>query len=614
MRIPAFNSAIGQYNKYNKTVAQNKNNTTVTPQNYTSIYASGNSAFVSFAGTHSLKQGIFSLDCTEKTGITSRVNDHVEYDKKTGAFTHQETDKNGKIISKYSYNPKTQEEEQFFYDNNGKATTIITTPSEQYTEKRNEGGQKYYTLIKKASGEFEEQVFEYNIGRKIVKSGDKYSSKTEVFDLKTGKPVTEGKLLLKKYKKGNVVYTINLITGQKLNESILDSKGDTIEYKEYSPKTGSVLYHNYRLRDGIHDIYYYDDALHTIKSEKITSNRGLYEKINNYDKFGNVTDSTAYEYYNSGEIKERTEFYTDDLNQIKNIEIHNEQNIEIQHFNKYKSYPYKIECFDENAFLYREVSLNESSGLPQKSVDYAEDGGYAVTGYKNGKQRQTDYYNKSKFNYKTVVYSASTGEVSEEYITDFYTRNKTYIQYSKTGDYKVFESVTREDGTKISEKRYYEDSDNVYSERTYFSDGSYIETIYDEYGNVESTKRHEKTKSHRTNFHYDSDFDFDSIFGTHSDKPSQKSDLEFLEEVNSKISSKHSEELAEEDWKRLADMVGIKDYRLLKGDKKTVFELVKKYHSDIREGQEITSQERERMDAIHLVLTSILNFIIRDKK
>ncbi len=535
-----------------------------------------NKSQVSFHGTNNMKNGIFTHDCSEKGIIKPLIKEHVEYNKSTGEFKHSQTDKYGNVISAYSYNPQTDTEIKTQTLSNGNIETITTTPAEIITEEKNPQRKEIYYLKKCTNGYFEERVTEYENQRQIINKGNDYNRRTEVIDLRTMQPVYRGALIYSQYTKDNVTYTENLLTGQIVKEEKYSDNGALQYLKEYSEDSQKLIRHKYAASKGYVDNEYYDNRFGSKKSETIESYDKTYKKVTKFDEYERITECTVYQGKTSGGKQSVTKLYPQDTTQIKERKIINGNETTIEYFDIYKKFPCKVKYYSDK-FLESEITYNKITGQIETQKDYEPNGNYAVYEYSQGELDIGRLYNKQGQEYQTQYYKS--GILTEEIVINLKNNHQTSYKYANDGKTLRSEEERDASGNPIESYTYYSDGQTVKTRRVYTTRDIYTETTYDKDGNVTGQKKYDNSRQRNNSYSYD--FDFSSIFTDYTDT---MTDEEFLEKMCVQLAndSQGQKSITEYQWKRFADIVGMKDYKAIKAsDKKAIRELYRMYHPDI---------------------------------
>ena len=530
---------------------------------------------VSFSGINDLKNGVFTHDCTEKNFGKPAVYEHIEYNKYTGEFKHYQTNKKGEMISEYSFNPQTNTERSTQTLSNGNISTKISSPFEEITNEKNKQGEEVYYLRKSKNGYFEERITEPNKSRRIIRKGNNYNCVTEVIDLTTMQPVYSGNLIYDTYKKNNVIYTKNLLTEQIVKEKQFASNGELIYSKQYSEVSKKLIKHTCRTKEGYMDIEYYDDSLNQIKKETFENHNKTLLTTTDYDKFGRVIKEIEYRKNADGKISSVTEFYPEDTSQIKSKKKINGKNETISFYKKYTKFPYKEEYYT-NGELNSEIFYDEFTGNINSEKTYEENGDYTIYQYQNGRPVQGNVYNQQGQEFATLRFSAKTGKLEEEINIDLDTGHRTKYRYAADG--KTLKDYFKTDyyGNPLEYYSYYPDGEKIKVHREYITNNIYIETTYDEAGNVKTQNKYDNSrKKAGGNYNSNCSRNYTSYTDTVDDET-------FLTKMNNEIARNGIKNISEYQWGRFAKIVGVEDYTLIKNyDKKTLRNLLKTYHPDV---------------------------------
>ncbi len=528
-------------------------------------------AQVSFGGTNKMGANYFTHDCSE---ILSGKNEHIDYNKEDGSFIHTVTARNGDLVKKEEFYPLEGREVITRVRRDGLKVTERRKNAGQTVTHFNQQGTEVYRSETDANGNTETKSVDFEKNRIVLISEKDGNYSAQVIDLRTKQPVTSGELIYdERYDEKKQEYSkVNILTNR-VEETKKYRDGELVSQKSYSPLTGEIT-EEVRFKPYVKVNYSAD---------------GHPQFITTLSEDEKIKD--IYELYQDGKTeKSHTKYILDGLNKRVRFKISyfpaTQLKKEITSYGdsgktveKYHRNPNVVEQryeYDKDDNLVKILNFDIFSQSVSGKTIFAEDGSYKEESYSpDGIKRGECFYTpnsrlsiKNEYdNYTGVLkYTTRYHEDGSYDVTRFDKSGKiakTVSIYTK--DKKLKETITLD---KTGQRPAYRE--------VYNQDGSYTLFEYDGFGNIKSTSEWNIDGSRKSSSAASSAFNSTTKL---RDRVSDED--KFLKKMSDIIARTSYAGVKNEDWQRLAKILGVNDKSdLLSMDKTTYRKLSRQYHPD----------------------------------
>ncbi len=599
--LPINNSSVYNAQKSEKKVQNTQNNVSVPILNNSLSEAIGRSQVVSFCGENKIEGSTFSHKCSEMFGD----REDISYNKNDGSFIHSVYSKNGELKKQEEFYPMIGRE-VITKVREGIKTVISKTASSVTVEKTDSTGEQIYFDYSSTDGNKKTVTTDFDKNRRIIMTEHNGISNIQVIDLKTGLPVTEGDIVLRRYlddKSGSYI-TENIITGKLVKVEKYRPNNKLSSLIEYSQETGRILRNlQYDERTGGYvDCMYRESG--TREALIKTSKNGRI--IDGY-KFANdgktETEHVVSEYGKNKDLQSET-VYIPGTDKISTYTEFEENGCKTYFYGKVNNVPKYAERYIDGR-LVEKFNFYQDGEIVKQSVKYNKNGSTEETFYdRSGMKQSSKKTDPDGFVYRYCEYNPSTETVRRVINIDKYTNDiKETIYNDYTGAVKRIK-LTSADGTVKEDTIFYQDGQTPKSKKVYHEDGSFTYTKYDEDGYSTGSSEYNADGSKKTNDYNYSYFHGANRSSNNTQPKRELSKKEFLEKFLhdfSYINSYAGYEISDADWIQLSEYLGVdnKDV-LVYMDKQTYRQLSKKFHPDLQ-----TNKSKEDLDMYETIFKII---------
>ncbi len=583
---------------------------------------------VNFTGVATNGPDKFTYEQTNLMGSS----DNVVYDKKTGFFEYYERYSNGSIKKLVQLSPKSQKEYTKEIDKEGNITEYTCTP-DKLTEVHRDPDNKMLsrTTTFKDEGVVVEK-YDYKNNRIVVTyKGADGESEVRVFDLMSREELdpkdprmigkrriahSNGTYELREYNlKTDEVYKSEIYSGSTLLKGMSRSfRTDKLtwesEYKNgsqhetfYDEETGNItkfLITNYSEKSESQEAYdpetgarisitktYYSKGKTKTKFVEFDPVTLARKRVTRYDREGKIVDNfdsktarrTTREIIDLNDVLVQKIQYTEDGETIayireyapkgfedapqcieKRIEFVDGIEDQVQYINK-DNQIYQIDFLDESG---KHVEITRRRDLVNNT--------YTDTEYdKYGRASSKVKYNSKGVELSRRMYWPGT-TFTQSYTVKHKDGSTVETQYTDRGIAK--ETIKRgKDGRKIETIKYYADGRSVFESTMHYKDGTYYTAQYDTDGNLINEFGQKQTTSSRRERAYE--------YGEANNGESIK---DVIKNIHNTIGSARGDinSIPLTQWATFVKFLGLTDVNeLFEMDKKTFYQLAKKFHPDI---------------------------------
>lgn len=587
MKISETNFTLTETN-FNK-INSNKNNEVSRKSNQKDILNNsisetiGRSQVVSFSGRGKFSNNLFSQISSTLLG----EKEELSYNKTNGSFVRTITNRKGEIKLKEECYPE-KGVEIVTELSNGITTITETSPFGIQITKTDSDGDEIYFEKSQKNGNRDVVRTDYDNGRKIITRVRDGQSRTSVINLETGLYVFSGDLIYETTFNEKTGYdeTRNLLTNQIVKVERYNRKGFLLNSKEYSEKTGKMIFEKkYDSDYSIYEEYSFDQ--NGLKTE--FKNTSLDEKeveIYTYDADGQTVKSHIFSIFDDENNLSYEEVFDPKTNIMLMATQYLSDGRVVTTNNPVTGKAQKKETYNFEKLV--KTVYYQKDGETLKAI--IEETGYGskqeIRFTRDGKKELVISYDFNNNPFFATVLNPETGRIIRTIEIDFNDESEKEIVYDEITGRKKSYRVNAKDDKKISEGYFYEDGETLKIKRDYDKDGSFVETEFDAYGNITSKKAFNSDGSPK-------------IYRqkTNSANTQKNRDLsieDFLQDILDRIDSDHPKlsKISENEWQKLVDFFGLANKsELLDMDKKTYRKVMKENHPDGKPEDEIKKFE-----------------------
>ncbi len=366
----------------------------------------------------------------------------IRYDALNGSLSQQVRTRKGQLISEEQYNHAdgTQKITQI-NKKTGIKTVTENSPEKHSVKRYNAEGQEEYSYTRNRTGEFEEQITDYKLGRKIVTKGQGKYSEKHIYDINSNEEVYIGPLVSDTiYDDATGTYTtINILTKRVLRREKYKPNGDLIFDRYYSPVTGHITketsYDSSR-KSYIENTYTQIPNNNVISKTTVRSKNGKNYLEIKYNPDGSIKEKTGrVEHPSKDFVLGVYEYYPERQDRINTAYLYNLTGFVVRQYRREPNVKAIEDIYDENKTLRKSI-IYQADGKKFKEIKQYD---------KDGFLRALNEYDKHGNLVKRTLYKVYSTDYKEEYYNELEERTYSTV---KDIDGKIIEYTTYHTGGK----------------------------------------------------------------------------------------------------------------------------------------------------------------------